>query len=199
MADYSKRTIHQILDSVPMCHVAYVHDGRAHCRPTLQWREGDTVYWHGSSASDAIAAASGSEVCLSVSELDGLVVARSAFHFSVNYRACIIYGSAQPVKDRDEKLRILRMLVDRFVPGHWDALRPISDQELKATSILSMPIHEASAKVRSGPPNDPEEDYGFPVWAGHVPFVRKVLKPESDIRIAAGIDPPPSLADLRFD
>lgn len=198
LADYEQQSVRAVLDAVPLCHVGYLHDGLPHVTPTLQWRDGDTVYWHGSSASRMLKAVRSADVCLSVTAMDGLVVARSAFNFNVNFRSVMIFGTAAQVRDPGEKLHALRMLVDRFVPGHWDSLRPPSEQEIKATMVVSMPITEASAKIRTGPPVDEEEDYAFPVWAGVVPIVQAVQPPEPDPRNLPGVAMPEALARFRI-
>ncbi len=196
LADYDRETVRAILDSVPLCHVGYIYDGKPYATPTLQWRDGDIVYWHGSSASRMLKAVQGADVCLTVTALDGLVVARSAYNFNVNFRSVMILGQARQVTDENEKLRALRRLIDRFVPGHWDALRPITAQELKATSVASMPLEEASAKVRTGHPVDEEGDYSFPVWAGTIPVVQTVLPPTPDPRNLEGVTMPGTLNNL---
>lgn len=197
LADYDRKTVEAILDAMPMCHVGYVHDGHPYVTPTLQWREGDRVYWHGSSASKMLKSVSGREVCLTVSMMDGLVVARSAFNFNVNFRSVMIFGRAEKIEDPDEKRRILKVLLNRFVPGHWDNLRPITGQELKASMVVSMPINETSAKVRFGPPQDEEDDYAFPVWAGVVPIRHEILAPEPDPRNLPGVVMPETLMGFR--
>lgn len=198
LADYEQDTVKAILDAVPLCHVGYTQDGLPHVTPTLQWRDGDTVYWHGSSASRMLKAVRSAEVCLSVTAMDGLVLARSAYNFNVNFRSVIIFGKARQVTDPAEKLHALEKLVARFVPGHWDALRPVTEQELKATMVVSMPITEASSKVRTGQPIDEDEDYGFPVWAGIVPIVQTVLPPEADPRNLPGVAMPASLTGFHI-
>ncbi len=178
---YDKETVCAILDATPLCHVAYTVDGLPFVTPTLQWREDDRVYWHGSTASRMLRAAEGNEVCLAVTLLDGFVLARSALHHSVNFRSVMVFGRAERVPDADKELR-LHNFVDGLYPGRWDSLRPIYDKELKATTILSLPINEASAKLRSGQPVDDEEDYALPVWAGVVPLELAAQTPEPDPR-----------------
>ncbi len=179
-AKYDRSAVTAILDAMPVCHVGYIDDGCPFVTPTLQWREGDRVYWHGSAASRMIRAAAGADVCLTVTLLDGLVLARSAFHHSVNYRSAMVFGRPELIADPVEKARLLKMFVERLYPGRWQTLRPMTEAESKQTAVLSMPIDEASAKVRSGPPKDDADDYAWPVWAGLVPLRLVALAPEPD-------------------
>ena len=196
-ARYDRETVHAILDAMPMCHIGYVFDGMPYVTPTLQWREGERVYWHGSSASRMLRSAEDADVCLTVALLDGLVCARSAYNFNVNYRSVMILGKAEKISDPVLKEAHLKTMMERFVPGHWDRLRPVTEQELKATSLLSMPITEASAKVRTGQPEDPPEDYAFPVWAGLVPIRQDVQAPIPDPRNLAGVVMPEDVLKFR--
>ena len=170
---YDKESLYEILDACLLAHVGYVLDGAPVVTPTLYWREGDHIYWHGSSASRMLRKSAGFEVCLTVSELDGLVLARSGMHHSVNYRSAMLFGTASKVTRRDDKVERMRVFVEQMFPGRWEQLREINEQEIKATTILGMPIDEAAAKVRAGGPVDDEEDYGHPVWAGVIPFAPK--------------------------
>ncbi len=196
--DFSRETIHAILDAMPLCHVAYCGDEGPVCLPTLQWREGNHVYWHGSSASRAIRAAADHEVCLAVSILDGFVLARSGFHHSVNYRSAMIFGRPALVSDPEQKLDRMKAFIDGLYPGRWDTLRPISASEVKATAVLGMPIDEASAKVRTGSPVDDEEDYALPIWAGVIPVRMQVMDPEPDPRNLAEVGLPAHTASLKL-
>lgn len=193
---HDRAAIDSILDATPLCHLGYVLDGSPVVTPTLQWREGDRVYWHGSNASRALRAAEGREVCLTVTLLDGLVLARSAFHHSANYRSAMVFGTATRVVDPEEKRARLRRFLDGLYPGRWETLRPMQDQELKATAVLSLPIDEASAKIRTGPPVDDEEDYSLPIWGGVLPVRQSIDAPEPDPRNLAGLEVPKSLRDL---
>lgn len=167
---YDHATVHAILDSAMLCHVSYALDGQPFCTPTLHWREGDQLYWHGSSASRMIRhLAKGAPACLSVSHLGGLVMARSAFHHTVNFRSAMCFGTARLVSDPAEKLHALRAMVDRFFPGRFDALRPVLPQEIKATGVIAMRIEDASAKIRTGGVGLAPEDEGHPIWAGVIP------------------------------
>jgi len=193
-ADYSKNTIYDILGAQPLCHVSYTLDGKPVVTPTLQWREGEHVYWHGSSASRLIRKSEGTDVCMAVTILDGMVMARSAFHHSVNYRSVMMFGKASLVKGDDAKTASLKAMFEQWFPGRWDDMRPMLAKELKATSILSIPIDEASAKVRKGPPVDDEEDYALPRWAGVLPVTTHVGAAIDDPRNLQGLAAPSDLA-----
>ena len=169
-AAYDRDTLYAVLDAGMLCHVGYMFDGYPVVTPTLYWREGDAIYWHGSSASRALRASQDLEVCLTVTHLDGLVLARSAFHHSANYRSAMLFGTARLVTGDEEKLARLKAMMEGLYPDRWDSLRSVSAQELKATRILWMAIDEASVKIRAGDPVDDEEDMGDDVWAGVVPF-----------------------------
>lgn len=187
---YDATTLYAILDATPMCSVGYVIDGMPFVTPTLQWRDGDHVYWHGSSASRALRSANEANVCLTVSLLDGFVLARSGMHHSMNYRSAMLLGKGTKIIDPDRKEALLAAFVDRQFPGRWASLRAMTQQELKATSVLSMPIDEASAKIRTGMPIDDEEDYDVPVWAGVLPVRMEVQAPQPDPRNLPGMDTP---------
>lgn len=187
---FDRATIHAILDAQPMCSVGYVIDGRPFVTPTLQWREGDTVYWHGSSASRALRSQRAAEVCLNVSILDGFVLARSGFHHSVNFRSVTLFGTAFRVEDPGEKLDKLARFVNGLFPGRYETLRPDHAQDLKATMLLGLKIAEGSAKIRTGPPVDEEEDYALPIWAGVIPVRMELGAPIPDPRNLDGVDVP---------
>jgi hypothetical protein len=166
---YDRETIDAILDEALICHLGFEVDGQPYVIPTLHARVGDKVYVHGSAASRMLRHLSGDvRVCLTVTLFDGLVLARSVFNHSVNYRSAVLLGTATLI-DADEKLEALRALTEQLAPGRWDEARQPTATELKATWILSLPIDEASAKVRMGPPEDEPEDEHLPVWAGVVP------------------------------
>ena len=182
--DYSEATIHSILDAGFLCHVGFVADGQPFVIPTSYGRSGDTLYLHGSAASRMLRTlASGVEVCVTVTLVDGLVLARSAFHHSMNYRSVVLFGTATLVESADEKTAALRAISEQIVPGRWDDVRWPTEQELKATKVLALPISEASAKVRTGPPLDDEEDYAMKVWAGILPFRVQPQAPLPDPRL----------------
>ena len=172
---YDKATVHGILDAAMVAHISYVVDGQPFCTPTAFWREGEHIYWHGSSASRMIRFQSrGVPVCVTVTHLDAIVLARSGFHHSVNYRSVMAYGTARLVEDATEKRRAMDGFVDRFFPGRSGTLRPPSTQEIKATSFVVMEIEQASAKIRDVHVSDDEEDYALPIYAALYP-VRQVL------------------------
>jgi hypothetical protein len=194
-AHYDRETIYGILDAAFVCHIGYVIDRQPYVTPTAYWREGDAVYWHGSSKSRMLLAMEKRpSICLTVTILDALVVARSGFHKSVNYRSAMLYGKPYKVEEPAEKLAKMEAFVERLYPGRWRELRPVNRQELKATTVLGMHIEEASAKVRTGPPVDDEPDYALPIWGGVIP-VRQVLgEPVDDGRLAPGAGGPPRVA-----
>jgi nitroimidazol reductase NimA-like FMN-containing flavoprotein (pyridoxamine 5'-phosphate oxidase superfamily) len=166
---YDRATIEAILDEALLCHLGFEVDGQPYVIPTLHARVGDRLYVHGSAASRMLRhAATGVPVCATVTLFDGLVLARSVFNHSVNYRSALVFGSAKLVGD-DEKREALRALTEQLAPGRWDEARQPTDKELKATSILSLPLDETSAKVRTGAEEDEAEDLDLPVWAGVVP------------------------------
>src|ERR1700732_1025988 len=164
---YDSATIYPILDEAFLCHVGFVVDGQPFVIPTGFARIGDTLYIHGSAASRMLRTlAGGVQVCVTVTLLDGLVLARSAFHHSMNYRSVVILGRAVPVEEREGKMKALELFTEHVVRGRWSDVRPPTDSELKATTVLALPLSEASAKIRTGPPKDDEEDYQLPIWAG---------------------------------
>lgn len=171
---YDKKTVYEILDAALVCHIAYVIDGTPYCTPTAFWREGDHLYWHGSSASRMIRAeAKGIPVCLTVTHMDAVVLARCGFNHSVNYRSVLAWGQAHLLQGA-EKLRAMDSFIDRFFPGRSRVLRAPSEQEVKATSVLGMQIEQAAAKIRALGVHDEEADYAVPAWTELVP-IRTVL------------------------
>ena len=187
---YDRKQIHAILDEGYFCHVGFAVDGQPYVIPTGYARAGDNIYIHGSAASRMLRTLDqGIEVCLTVTLVDGFVLARSAFHHSMNYRSVLVLGQARLVTDTSEKREALRRFTNHIVPGRWEEVRQPTDQELKATTVLALPIHEVSAKVRTGPPIDDDDDYSWPVWAGVVPIQTRVGEPVPDDRILAGIPP----------
>jgi len=189
---YDAATIHAILDAATHCHVAHVVDGRPVATPTLHWRVGDRLYWHGSVASRLMKTnAAGGEVCLTVTLFDGWVLARSAFNHSANYRSVMCFGRPEIVESPEEKARLLEAFTNHWFPGRWPKLRPVNRKELGATLLLSMPIDLASAKVRIGGAEDPPRDLAWPVWAGVIPLATAVGRPIDDPRLAtAGLPRP---------
>jgi nitroimidazol reductase NimA-like FMN-containing flavoprotein (pyridoxamine 5'-phosphate oxidase superfamily) len=169
-ARYDHTSVHAMLDAAALCHVAYVIDGQPYCTPTHHWRAGTRLYWHGSSASRMLRAhASGLRVCVTVTHLDGLVLARCGFNHSVNYRSAMCFGTARIIEDPVDKAAALHSMIERLYPGRDAALRPITTQELKATTVIGMDIEEASAKTRAGGNVDEPGDLSVPVWAGVIP------------------------------
>jgi nitroimidazol reductase NimA-like FMN-containing flavoprotein (pyridoxamine 5'-phosphate oxidase superfamily) len=191
-ARYERATIDAILDEALVAHLGFVHDGQPYVIPTLHARVGDVVYVHGSAASRTLRAlACGAPVCLTVTLLDGLVLARSVFEHSVNYRSVVVLGTATLVVDQDEKLVALEAFSEQLVPGRWADVRQPSGRELKATSILSLPLDEASAKVRTRPPDDGDSpDAELDVWAGVVPLELRALAPVPAPDLRPGIPVP---------
>ncbi len=169
-AHYDEETVHAILDAQPLCTVGYVFNGQPVVTPTLQWREGNHLYWHGSSASRMLESSENTQVCVNVTIFDGMVMARSAFNHSCNYRSVMAFGTAYKVQLAADKEARLKAMVEHYFPGRWDILRPMKTKELKATTVLGMELKDVSAKVRSGSPGDDEEDYTLPIWAGVVPL-----------------------------
>jgi uncharacterized protein len=168
---YDRETIDAILDEGLICHVGFVSDGSPFVIPTGYGRDGDRLLIHGSAASRMLRALSmGAEACITVTLLDGLVLARSAFHHSMNYRSVVVLANGTLIDEPEAKMAALRVITERLVPGRWDDVRQPTPQEMKGTTVLSFPINEASAKVRVGPPKDDEEDYALPIWAGVLPL-----------------------------
>ncbi len=195
---YDFETITSILDAGFLCYVGYVIDGQPYVTPTAYWRQGEHVFWHGSSVSRMLRTlATGVDVCLTVAQVDGFVLARSAYHHSINYRSVMLFGKAHQLDDEAEKTRALKNFVERMFPGRWAELRPVTGQELKATTVLRMPIVEGSAKVRTGPPKDDEEDYAWPVWAGVLPIHAVLGAPIPDAQLPETIQSPEYLEHLK--
>lgn len=169
-AHYDTDTVSAIVDAAIICSIAFQIDGAVHAIPTIHWREGEHLYIHGAKASRMLKALMEGEACITIALADGLVLARSAMHHSMNYRSVVIYGRFEAVTDPAEKRRSLQAFIDGLYPGRWDTLRPINDKELNATSVLRIPLAEASAKVRDWGVKDDEEDLGWPVWAGVIPL-----------------------------
>jgi len=183
---YDRETAYRILDEGFLCHIGFVADGQPFVIPTSYGRSGDNLYVHGSAASRMLRQMKeGLAVCLTVTLLDGLVLARSVFNHSMNYRSVVVLGKATPVDDPEEKLEALRVLSEHIIPGRWSDARQPNERELKQTSVLKLPIQEFSAKVRTGPAIDDEEDYSFPTWAGVLPLSMNTGEPVNDERLDA--------------
>ncbi|MGA7045784.1 MAG: pyridoxamine 5'-phosphate oxidase family protein, partial [Candidatus Sulfotelmatobacter sp.] len=189
---YDREAAYRILDEGFLCHVGFVVDDQPFVIPTSYGRDGDCLYIHGSAASRMLRQMKdGVPVCVTVTLLDGLVLARSIFNHSMNYRSVVILGKATLVDDPAEKLQALRLLSEHIIPGRWADSRQPNERELKATSVLRLPIEEFSAKVRIGPVIDDEDDYSFPTWAGVVPLEIKAGTPINDSRLDPGREVPP--------
>lgn len=180
-----RETAYRIIDEALLAHVAAVVDGTVRCQPMSHWRIGDEVLLHGSPLNALMGALrDGAEATLTMTLLDGLVLARSVFHHGVNYRSVIAYGRARVVEDAAEKMTALRAMLDKYAPGRWGAARPPSDGEIRATLVLALPLAEMSCKMRAGPPLDAPDDYGRSVWAGVVPLAMTAGEPERDTRFS---------------
>ena len=197
-AAYDCDTINAILDAMPVAHVGHIVDGCPVVTPTLQWREGDRIYWHGSSASRMQKRAADAQVCVTVTLTDGMVLARSGLEHSVNYRSVMVFGRAEVVEGPEAKAAHLKTMMEQMFPGRWDQLRPITAQELKATRILSLPLTEASAKISAVPPLDPPEDRDWPVWAGVLPIRLAMDPPEPAPDLAPGLAVPDHVRHYRI-
>lgn len=196
---FDRAAINGILDVQPMCSVGYVIDGKPYITPTFQWREGNRVYWHGSSASRALRQSEDAQVCLTVSILDGFVLARSGMHHSANTRSVMLFGTAIKIEDPGEKLEKLRTFVNGLFPGRYDTLRPDHAQDLKATMVLGMDIAEGSAKIRVSGPGDEEDDYALPIWAGVIPVKTQIGAPIPDPRNLEGVTLPDHVRDFHLE
>lgn len=195
---YERETINQILDEGFVCHVGFTVDGKTFVIPTGYARYKDKLLIHGSAASRMMRNLStGIEVCVTVTLIDGLVLARSAFHHSMNYRSVVIFGTAELIEDETEKYKALRAFTEHIVPQRWDEVRPPNEKELKATTVLSLPIVEASAKIRTGNPVDDEADYDLNVWAGVLPLKTLAGQPENDSRLKDATALPRSISNYK--
>ena len=188
---YDRETIYKILDEGMVCHVGFCVDGQPFVIPTLYARVGDAIYFHGSAASRMLRTLSaGANVCLAVTLTDGIVLARSVFNHSMNYRSVVALGQATMVQETQEKLEALRAFTEKILPGRWQDARQPNEKELKATSVLRLPLSEVSAKVRTGPPIDDEPDYALPIWAGVIPLRTLADPPIREERCDPGIPVP---------
>jgi uncharacterized protein len=188
---YDRRIINQILDEGLVCHLGFSVDSQPYVLPTIYARDGDRLLIHGSVASRMLRSIrSAIPACATVTLIDGLVLARSAFHHSMNYRSVVILGTAAEICDLAGKLAAMRTIVEHVVPGRWDDVRPPSDGEIRATIVLALPLNESSAKVRTGPPLDDHEDYALDTWAGVLPLSLEVHAAQADPRLPPGIEVP---------
>lgn len=193
---YDPETIYSILDEAFICHIGFSVDGQPFVIPTSYGRNGNVLYVHGSAASRMMREmAKEIDVCITVTLLDGLVLARSAFHHSINYRSVVIFGKAELIEDEAEKAEALRLFTEHIIPGRWEDARPPNSKELKGTTVLKLEINEASAKIRTGPPIDDEEDMGLDCWAGVLPLKIESAGPIDDPLLKAGIEKPGYLSN----
>lgn len=189
--EFDREVVYQILDEALVCHVGFAVDGQPFVIPTSFGRVGDKLYIHGSAASRMMRTLGGKiPVCITVTLIDGLVLARSAFHHSVNYRSVVVFGQAELVEDEPGKMAALAAITEHIIPGRWAEVRSPNAQELKATTVLVVPLEEASAKVRTGDPKDDDEDMAIPVWAGQLPLRLTPCEPVNDSLLTAGIEQP---------
>jgi uncharacterized protein len=189
--EFDREAVYRIIDEGFVCHIAFVVDGQPYAIPTSYGRAGETLYIHGSAASRMLRSlAGGIPVCVTVTLIDGLVLARSAFHHSINYRSVMVFGTAIKVEEAEEKAAALKAFTDHVIPGRWSEVRQPNEEELKSTTVLALPLVEVSAKVRTGPPKDDEEDLAFPVWAGVLPLRMAALAPIDDPSVSSEFDPP---------
>lgn len=192
---YDRALVYQILDEGFVCHVGFVADGQPFVIPTAYGRVGDTLYLHGAKASRMLKAlAAGAQACVTVTLVDGLVLARSAFHHSMNYRSVVVFGRASAVEDPREKLDAMRAFSEHLIPGRWSEVRQPNERELAATLVLALPLAEVSAKVRAGAPVDDEEDLTLPVWAGELPLRLVAREPVRDPLVNGETPPSDSVA-----
>ncbi|MCB0705140.1 MAG: pyridoxamine 5'-phosphate oxidase family protein [Saprospiraceae bacterium] len=194
---YDQETIFNILDKAFLCHVGFIHEGYPVVIPTLYGRKDDILFLHGSAASRMMKdLANGIDVSICVSLVNGLVLARSAFHHSMNYESVVLFGKAEMVEDPEAKMAGLKVVSDQVLKGRWEEVRLPNEKEMKATTLLQIQIKEASAKIRTGPPGDDKEDYELDIWAGVVPVKHKFLPAEVDPLLKAGINLPDSVKNL---
>lgn len=195
---FDRPTVHAILDEALICHIGFEVDGQPYVLPTVHARIGEQLYLHGSVGSRMLRTLrQGAPICVTVTLLDGLVLARSAFHHSMNYRSVVLLGCAQEVTDLQEKRQAFDALVEHIARGRSRDVRPTDELEIRATAVLRLPIEEASAKIRTGPPVDDERDYALPCWAGVVPLALTAAEPIADPALPPGIALPPSLQHYR--
>jgi len=195
-ASYDRVIVHEIIDAALIAHVGTVRDGKPVVIPMLAVRDGDWLLLHGAPASGTVRRGRGQSVCVEMTLLDGLVLARSAFHHSLNYRSVVVLGEAEVIANVDERARALEVFMQRLVPGRGEQLRPTTEAEIKQTVVLRISLEQASTKVRTGPPGDEEEDYDFPVWAGVLPVTLSIGQPQPDPRLTPDIEVPDNVRDL---
>ena len=195
-AHYDRETIYSIVDAAPICHVAFIQEGRPYVIPTIHARLEDSLVLHGAPASRLLKqVATGEELCVAMTLLDGLVLARSVFHHSMNYRSAVLFGHGHMVEDEERKMRALEALTEHVMPGRWRDARTPTTAELEATTVVEIAIDTASAKVRTGGPSDDDEDYALPIWAGIIPIRQQALEPKGDTMLAKEIEVPQYILD----
>lgn len=192
---YDIETIHQVLDEALICHVSFVTDDGPVVIPTIHARVGDTLYLHGSHASRMMRSTVGEDVCVAATIVDGIVAARALFHHSLNYRSVVVFGTTRVVDDEDERIAAFKAITEHVLPGRWDEGRQPNVKEDKGTKLLAVEISEASAKVRTGPPGDDEEDLSSGIWAGVIPISTVAGQPIPAPDLEAGVNVPPSVID----
>lgn len=191
---YDKESLNRVLDAGFMCHVSYLYEGTPIIIPTAYVREDDVIYIHGSTKNRMMNSILGQgQACVSVTHLDGMVLARSAFHHSFNYRSVVVFGTPKMVEDEEEKLFALKRITENIIPGRWSEVREPSDNEMKATLVIGIKINEASVKIRSGAPIDDQPDYELPIWAGVLPMVQSFIEPVADPQNLEGLSVPQSV------
>ena len=195
-AAYDRQTVEHIVDAALVAHVGTVREGKPVVIPMLAVRDGDWLLLHGAHAAGTFRRGRGQQVCVSMTLLDGLVLARSAFHHSLNYRSVVILGEAELISDETDRQRALDTIVERLSPGRNEQLRPMTTTESKQTAVMRVSLERASAKVRTGPPVDDEEDYDWPVWAGVLPVTTTIGQPIPDPRLREGVEVPAHVRDL---
>lgn len=195
-AGYDRETVHEIVDAALIAHVGTVREGKPVVIPMLAVRDGDWLLLHGAHAAGTVKRGRGRQVCVEMTLLDGLVMARSAFHHSLNYRSVVVLGEAETISDEAERARALEVFMERLAPGRQAQLRPTTTVELRQTAVMRISLEQASTKVRTGPPVDEEEDYGWPVWAGVLPVTTHIGQPQADPRLTADVEAPAHIRDL---
>ena len=194
---YDRNTVYSIIDSTPLCHVSYIIDDWPYVTPTIQWREDNRIFWHGSSASRFLRQIADRPACLAVTHFDGIVLARSASHHSANYRSVMLLGTPESLIGK-EKDRALESFMDSMFPNRWSQLRPMTETESKSTAVLSMVIDEGSAKVRTGHSVDEKDDYSLPIWAGIIPVIQQTGTPEPDPKNLPGLSTPEHVSEFKI-
>lgn len=195
LGSYARSDVYAILDATPLCHVGYVIDGAPFVTPTMHWRKGNRLYWHGSVGSRFLRQAVGASVCVTCSVVDGYVLARSALNHAVNYRSAMLFGRANVIDDLEERASALRSFTEGLFPGRWETLRPMTEKEVKATWVLWMDVEEATVKSRAGPPSDVDEA-DYPVWAGIIPMTTALEAAVAAPELPTGVTVPAGVQSL---